>query len=77
MKTELVRRRSTTALLGVFTERTCAPALLTPSRRRLRKATDRDEVRRRLLLYLYGPGANAGLMRLVVGGHGFSYAARL
>src|SRR3954467_8906015 len=38
-----------------------------------REATDRDEVRRRLLLCLYGLGTNAGLKRLAVGRHGFSY----
>jgi TnpA family transposase len=37
-----------------------------------REATDPDEVRRRLLLCLYGLGTNAGLKRLV-GDHGFSY----
>jgi TnpA family transposase len=37
-----------------------------------REATDPDEVRRRLLLCLYGMGTNAGLKRLV-GDHGFSY----
>ena len=38
-----------------------------------REAIGRDEVRRRLLLCLYGLGTNAGLKRLAVGGHGFSY----
>src|SRR3954451_10740279 len=38
-----------------------------------REVTDRDEVRRRLLLCLYGLGTNAGLKRLGVGRHGFSY----
>jgi len=38
-----------------------------------REATDLEEVRRRLLLCLYGLGTNAGLKRLVVGDHGFSY----
>ena len=38
-----------------------------------REATDRDEVQRRLLLCLYGLGTNAGLKRLAVGKHGFSY----
>lgn len=38
-----------------------------------REATDRDEVRRRLLLCLYGLGTNAGLRRLAVGDHGFSH----
>jgi TnpA family transposase len=53
---------------------TCASA----SPRRLRqparaRPTNRDDVRRRLLLCLYGLGTNAGLKRLAVGGHGFSY----
>jgi Tn3 transposase DDE domain-containing protein len=38
-----------------------------------REATDREEVRRRLLLCLYGLGTNAGLTRLAVGDHGFSH----
>ena len=38
-----------------------------------REATDPDEVRRRLLLCLYGLGTNAGLKRLVMGDHGFTY----
>jgi len=38
-----------------------------------RAATDADDVRRRLLLCLYGLGTNAGLKRLVVGDHGFTY----
>jgi hypothetical protein len=38
-----------------------------------REASDRDEVQRRLLLCLYGLGTNAGLKRLAVGRHGFSY----
>ena len=38
-----------------------------------REATDRDEVRRRLLLCLYGLGTNAGLKRIAVGRHGFTY----
>lgn len=38
-----------------------------------RAATDPDDVRRRLLLCLYGLGTNAGLKRLVVGDHGFTY----
>jgi len=38
-----------------------------------REATRRDEVRRRLLLCLYGLGTNAGLKRLAVGPNGFSY----
>jgi hypothetical protein len=38
-----------------------------------REATEREEVRRRLLLCLYGLGTNAGLKRLAVGDHGFSH----
>ena len=37
-----------------------------------REATDPEEVRRRLLLCLYGLGTNAGLKRLV-GDHGFTH----
>jgi TnpA family transposase len=38
-----------------------------------REATDPDDVRRRLLLCLYGLGTNVGLKRLAVGRHGFTY----
>jgi TnpA family transposase len=38
-----------------------------------REVIDHDQVRRRLLLCLYGLGTNAGLKRLAVGDHGVSY----
>lgn len=74
LKTELIRRWSTTGLLDVFKEADLrigfTDAFETASSR---EATDRNEVRRRLLLCLYGLGTNAGLKRLAVGPHGFSY----
>ena len=74
LKTELVRRWSTTGLLDVFKEADLrigfTEAFVTAASR---EATGRDEVRRRLLLCLYGLGTNAGLKRLAVGPHGFSY----
>ena len=74
LKTELVRRWSTTRLLEVFKEADLrigfTDAFATAASR---EATNRDEVRRRLLLCLYGLGTNAGLKRLAVGPHGFSY----
>jgi hypothetical protein len=74
LKTELVRRWSTTGLLDVFKEADLrigfTDAFATAASR---EATSRDEVRRRLLLCLYGLGTNAGLKRLAVGPHGFSY----
>ncbi len=38
-----------------------------------REATDREEVRKRLLLCCYGLGTNAGLKRLVGADHGFTH----
>ena len=74
LKTELVRRWSTTGLLDLFKEADLrigfTDAFATAASR---EATDRDEVQRRLLLCLYGLGTNAGLKRLAVGPHGFSY----
>jgi TnpA family transposase len=74
LKAELVRRWSTTGLLDVFKEADLrigfTDAFATAASR---EATSRDEVRRRLLLCLYGLGTNAGLKRLAVGPHGFSY----
>lgn len=62
LKTELVRRWSTTGLLDVFKEADrnvgFTDALATAASR---EATDRGEVRRRLLLCLYGLGTHAGL----------------
>lgn len=74
IKTELGRRWPMTGLLDVLKEADLrigfTEAFETAA---AREATGRDEVRRRLLLCLYGLGTNAGLKRLAVGGHGFSY----
>ena len=74
IKAELGRRWPMTGLLDVLKESDLrvgfTEAFATAA---AREATDRDEVRRRLLLCLYGLGTNAGLKRLAVGRHGFSY----
>jgi TnpA family transposase len=74
IKAELGRRWSGTGLLDVFKEADLrigfTDAFATAASR---EVTDRDAVRRRLLLCLYGLGTNAGLKRLAVGRHGFSY----
>jgi TnpA family transposase len=74
IKAELGRRWPMTRLLDVLKETDLrvgfTEAFATAA---AREATDRDEVRRRLLLCLYGLGTNAGLKRLAVGRHGFSY----
>ncbi len=74
LKAELGRRWPMTGLLDVLKEADLrigfTDAFATAA---AREATDRDEVRRRLLLCLYGLGTNAGLKRLAVGRHGFSY----
>jgi hypothetical protein len=74
IKAELGRRWPMTGLLDVLKETDLrigfTEAFATAA---AREATGRDEVRRRLLLCLYGLGTNAGLKRLAVGGHGFSY----
>ena len=74
LKTELVRRWSKTGLLDVFKEAELrigfTEAFATAASR---EATNRDEVRRRRLLCLYGLGTNAGLKRLAVGPYGFSH----
>lgn len=74
IKTELGRRWSRLGLLDVFEEADLrigfTDAFVTAA---FNEATDRDEVRRRLLLCLYGLGTNTGLKRLAVGRHGFSY----
>jgi TnpA family transposase len=74
LKAELGRRWAMTGLLDILKEadlRIGFTAAFTTAA--AREATDRDEVRRRLLLCLYGLGTNAGLKRLAVGRHGFSY----
>lgn len=74
IKTELGRRWPMTGLIDVLKETDLrigfTEAFATAA---AREATSRDEVQRRLLLCLYGLGTNAGLKRLAVGGHGFSY----
>ena len=74
IKAELARRWPMTGLLDVLKETDLrvgfTEAFTTGA---AREATDRDEVQRRLLLCLYGLGTNAGLKRLAVGRHGFSY----
>jgi TnpA family transposase len=78
LKAELGRRWPMTGLLDVLKEADLrigfTDAFATAA---AREATDRDEVRRRLLLCLYGLGTNAGLKRLAVGRHGFSYGELL
>ncbi len=74
LKAELARRWPMTGLLDILKEtdlRVGFTATFTTAA--AREATNRDEVRRRLLLCLYGLGTNAGLKRLAVGRHGFSY----
>jgi Tn3 transposase DDE domain/Domain of unknown function (DUF4158) len=74
LKVELGRRWPMTGLLDLLKEADLrvgfTDAFTTAA---TREAIDRDEVRRRLLLCLYGLGTNAGLKRLAVGRHGFSY----
>jgi TnpA family transposase len=74
LKSELGRRWPMTGLLDILKETDLrvgfAEAFSTTA---AREALDRDEVRRRLLLCLYGLGTNAGLKRLAVGRHGFTY----
>ena len=74
LKVELGRRWPMTGLLDLLKEADLrvgfTDAFATAA---TREAIDRDEVRRRLLLCLYGLGTNAGLKRLAVGRHGFSY----
>jgi TnpA family transposase len=74
LKDELSRRWPMTGLLDILKETDLridfTEAFATAA---AREAIDRDEVRRRLLLCLYGLGTNAGLKRLSVGRHGVSY----
>ena len=73
IRAELGRRWSGTGLLDVFKEADLrigfTDAFATAASR---EATDRDEVRRRLLC-LYGLGTNAGLKQLASGRNGYSY----
>lgn len=74
LKLELGRRWPMTGLLDILKEADLrigfTGAFATAAQR---EAVDRDEVRRRLLLCLYGLGTNAGLKRLSGGRHGVSY----
>ena len=74
LKAELGRRWPMTGLLDILKEADLrvgfTEAFTTAA---AREATDRDVVRRRLLLCLYGLGTNAGLKRLAIGRHGFTY----
>jgi hypothetical protein len=74
LRSELGRRWPMTGLLDILKEADLrirfTDAFATAASR---EATDRDEVRRRLLLCLYDLGTNAGLKRLTVGDHGFSH----
>jgi TnpA family transposase len=74
LKVEIGRRWPMIGLLDILKE-TDLRVVFTEafSTAATREATDHDEVRRRLLLCLYGLGTNAGLKRLAVGRHGFSY----
>jgi len=74
LKTELGRRWPMTSLLDILKEADLrigfTEAFTTAA---AREAIDRDEVRRRLLLCLYGLGTNAGLKRMSAGRLGVSY----
>jgi hypothetical protein len=68
LKGELGRRWPMTGLLDILKETDLRVGFTEAfSTAAAREATDRDEVRRRLLLCLYGLGTNAGLKRLAVG----------
>jgi TnpA family transposase len=74
LKGELGRRWPMTGLLDILKETDLRVGFTNAfTTAATREATDRDEVQRRLLLCLYGLGTNAGLKRLAVGKHGFSY----
>jgi TnpA family transposase len=74
LKAELGRRWPMTGLLDILKETDLRVGFTEAfSTAAARAAMDRNEVRRRLLLCLYGLGTNAGLKRLAVGRHGFSY----
>ena len=74
LKVELGRRWPMTGLLDILKEADLrigfTDAFATAA---TREATDRGEIRRRLLFCLYGLGTNAGLKRLADGRDGFSY----
>jgi TnpA family transposase len=74
LKGELGRRWPMTGLLDILKETDLRVGFTSAfTTAATREATDRDEVQRRLLLCLYGLGTNAGLKRLAIGKHGFSY----
>jgi len=74
VRAELGRRWPMTGLLDMLKEADLrvrfTDAFVTAASR---EATDREEVRKRLLLCCYGLGTNAGLKRLVGADHGFSH----
>jgi hypothetical protein len=75
LKSELGRRWPMTGLLDILKETDLRVGFTEAfSTTAAREAIDRDEVRRRLLLCLYGLGTNAGLKRLAVGRHGRGFA---
>lgn len=74
LKVELGRRWPMTGLLDILKETDLRVGFTQAfSTAATREATDPDDVRRRLLLCLYGLGTNVGLKRLAVGRHGFTY----
>jgi TnpA family transposase len=74
LKGELGRRWPMTGLLDILKETDLRVGFTSAfTTAATREATDREEVQRRLLFCLYGLGTNAGLKRLAVGKHGFSY----
>ena len=74
VRSELGRRWPMTGLLDILKEADLRIRFTDAfSTSATREATGREEVRRRLLLCLYGLGTNAGLRRLAVGDHGFSH----
>ena len=73
LKLELARRWSMTSLLDILKETDLRVDFTAAfSTAASREALDRQEVRRRLLLCIYGLGTNAGLKRLGIG-NGVSY----
>ena len=74
VRAELGRRWPMTGLLDILKEADLRIRFTDAfSTAASREATNKEEVRRRLLLCLYGLGTNAGLKRLAVGDHGFSH----
>ena len=74
LKKELGRRWPSTSLLDVLKETDFRVGFTQAfSSAAAREATEPEEVRRRLLLTLYGLGTNAGLKRVASGRHNISY----